>query len=266
VKTAGAIRHQLKQIRFRYLKKLIEEALAAEPGNCIHHRTVHPPLLHQPIDVCFFPEPICEDLICSFPRAQTCPHFETQTTKEEIKADFKDFLSTATLAQIAARYPDLAALLWVLYDEAPNREAKIDAAEDWDAEDTEEDGPLYLVEIGGIHVQCSSEEEREAVADLLDGYATTIKVCEATTAALELCQEDKARINQEREDLEEERDRLRERLTELEDESHQAAQANALLTEELDRVRSTAKDIREELTKHEGQTWWSLLWGWRSNG
>lgn len=266
MKTAGAIRHQLKQIRFRHLKKLIEEGLATDSANCIHHRTVHPPLHHEPIGICFLPEPISEDLVCGPLRAHSCPYFDTQTTKEEIKADFKDFLATATLAQIAAEYPDMAALLWVLQDEAPNRDVEIDATEDWDVEDTEEKEPLYLVEIGGIHVQCSSEEEREAVAELLDGYTTTIQVCETASAALELCQKDKAEISREVEDLRDERDRLQERVADLEEESRQAAESNAILTEELDRVRNTAKDIREELTAYQGQSWWSLLWGRRSHG
>ena len=48
-----------------------------------------------------------------------CTLFEPNKDKEELKAEFKEFLATGSLGQIAKKHPDLAALLWVLDDEAP---------------------------------------------------------------------------------------------------------------------------------------------------
>jgi hypothetical protein len=88
-----------------------------------------------PCGVCVHPNQE-GDILCDLAwggaeKARTCPLFELRLTKEEIKADFKDFLSTAKLHEIAAEYPDMAALLWVLQEEAPGREVEIPDNEDW---------------------------------------------------------------------------------------------------------------------------------------
>jgi hypothetical protein len=47
-------------------------------------------------------------------KAGSCPYFECKNTKDSLKSAFVSFLRHANRAEVAERYPDLAALLWVL--------------------------------------------------------------------------------------------------------------------------------------------------------
>ena len=118
LKAAGAVRQKIRQVAYRHLKRKLAEDLKERPSNCtFNHKIQFSPLdLHQ---FCIHPEVenrVCEDWEPS-ERASQCPYFKHQVGKEQIKADFKRFLETATLAEIAAEYPDLAALMWVLQTE-----------------------------------------------------------------------------------------------------------------------------------------------------
>lgn len=126
----GAIRHKAKQVRFRHLKQLLEEALAQTPDNCLHNRKFHHPQIvvsgGPPVGVCVCPaqdgDVLCDKAWGGTERARVCPLFEPTTTKEEVKQEYRDFLATADLARIANTYPDLAALMWVLQEEEADRE------------------------------------------------------------------------------------------------------------------------------------------------
>ena len=69
-----------------------------------------------------FPEAplrVCDDRCGGDLVARDCSYFEATKSKDDIKVAFKDFVENATLGSIAAEYPDMAALMWVLTSNAP---------------------------------------------------------------------------------------------------------------------------------------------------
>jgi hypothetical protein len=81
VQPIGRIYSKLKQVKYRHLQKELRAAFKIDPVCC-----------------------------------PNCRHEFRVRDKETIKADFEDFISNASRAEIAYRYPDMAALLWVLED------------------------------------------------------------------------------------------------------------------------------------------------------
>lgn len=121
MKSAGAIKHKLKQVRFRYMKLHLEEHLKMRPGNCAHNSVfMHPLANGEPVGVCLKSEvqgasnnlPICDSKWAD--RASECPYFATTLTKDQYKEGFGKRLESLSLPEIARDYPDMAALLWVL--------------------------------------------------------------------------------------------------------------------------------------------------------
>ena len=81
VQTIGRIYSKLKQVKYRHLQKELRAAFKIDPVKC-----------------------------------PNCQHDFRVRDKETIKAEFEDFINNASRAEIAYRYPDMAALMWVLED------------------------------------------------------------------------------------------------------------------------------------------------------
>ena len=73
------VKHKLKQVKYRHLQKEIRALYKLEP------------------------------IICP-----NCNHLFRVKDKETLKREFNDFMENSTMAEIAFKYPDVAALLWVL--------------------------------------------------------------------------------------------------------------------------------------------------------
>lgn len=121
MKTPREIRHKIKQARYRHLKRAIRKGLSRKPCNCFFNRSVRPP--NQPnLGVCMkgaqdlstWKGVVCDEAHGGLGKASDCPFFKERRTKEEITAKFEDFLEGATFVEVAERYPDMAALMWVL--------------------------------------------------------------------------------------------------------------------------------------------------------
>jgi hypothetical protein len=61
----------------------------------------------------------CDERYGGDARAAKCPLFACARTKEMLREGFDGFLDGASLPEIADRYPDMAALMWVLNEESP---------------------------------------------------------------------------------------------------------------------------------------------------
>lgn len=123
MRSEGAIKHKLKQLRFRYLKKLLDANFKRNPGNCKHnHRHTQG---KGEIGLCLYgsdePESwkgiVCDEEVGGIRQARSCDYFTPHKTKLELKSEF-DTLVRGDIAKVASRYPDMAALLWALGDEA----------------------------------------------------------------------------------------------------------------------------------------------------
>lgn len=123
MKSEGAIRHKIKQVRFRYLKRFIQESLDRKPENCAHNAPLDGSG-DEAVRVCFAQiDPVsrrgvvCDDRFGGCDRASACAMFTPARTKSDVKAAFYADLDGMTFPEIAYNYPDMAALLWVLADE-----------------------------------------------------------------------------------------------------------------------------------------------------
>lgn len=123
MRSEGQVRHKLAQVRFRHLKREIRGGLSRRPQNCVHNGSVGTP--SGPLGVCLLgaekPEAwvgtSCDESFGGDARAAECPHFACCRSKDSIREDFEEFLDSANRAQVAERYPDIAALLWTLDEE-----------------------------------------------------------------------------------------------------------------------------------------------------
>lgn len=124
MKTEGAIRHKLKQVRFRYLKQRIEGSLERRPENCSNNGALEGVVASDTVRVCFAQVDVvgrkvvlCDERFGGCARAEACSMFAPRADKAAVKAEFYTELEGMSFPEIAYNYPDMAALLWVLADE-----------------------------------------------------------------------------------------------------------------------------------------------------
>lgn len=123
MRSQGKIQQQLKQVIYRHLQRRLRINFKQRPHTCLHNRQVilsedsHVSLCgflsstgeprHVPCDIRI---PGCEEM------ARSCPLWEPLKSKEEVKSEFYALLHSGDRGLIAAEYPDIAALMWVLDD------------------------------------------------------------------------------------------------------------------------------------------------------
>ena len=118
MKPEGSVRHKLKQVRFRYLKKDLEQSLSVCSKNCMWNRSVS--VGTTTVGICGhgkYANTLCDDAASEGANPTECSEYKPRFTKSEVKEAFYGQLDNSTLPEIAYRYPDMAALLWVLSDD-----------------------------------------------------------------------------------------------------------------------------------------------------
>jgi len=119
MKSEGAVRQKLKQVRFRHAKRVLENSLAVAPHNCAHNAFVEVPGVG---DVGFCTLPSTSPVLCDATRgcdlSASCGKYAPLHTKDTVKGQVEADLD-APIPEVAAKYPDAAALMWVLTDEPP---------------------------------------------------------------------------------------------------------------------------------------------------
>jgi hypothetical protein len=108
LKTEGQILHKLKQVQFRSVKKELDRFLSVRPENCSNHRTLTSKQ-GAVVGVCSLDCTGCEG-----ERAQGCPTYRPRYDKEVLKESLRHFFETRGPEEVSARFPAVAALLWVL--------------------------------------------------------------------------------------------------------------------------------------------------------
>lgn len=129
MKKQGAIRHKLKQVKHRLLQKAIRTGLSKKPCNCKHSGLVrgnaNDPLFYVCLQDAEKPKE-WDGVICDPSTPNTCPFFKPQKTEEEIRDEFNiefdEIINEGDMGKIASKYPDVAALLWVLADSTDETE------------------------------------------------------------------------------------------------------------------------------------------------
>jgi len=119
MKSIGAVKHQLQQVIFRYVKKQLRENFRRAPETCKYNGVITAKD-NNSVRLCFYEDPatgaprrtLCDSNYLD--QARDCPLWEPCRTKESIKREFRKLILQGDRGQIAARFPDIAALLWVL--------------------------------------------------------------------------------------------------------------------------------------------------------
>lgn len=116
MKSQADITQKLKQVQFRHAKREIESRLAIVSSNCTHNILLDTGKVGK-IGTCGaegcprYRSP-CDDRIERV--ASSCGFFEPLHTPEDARVQVKTFFKEAPPSEIAAKYADVAALLWVL--------------------------------------------------------------------------------------------------------------------------------------------------------
>jgi len=170
MKSVGTIRHQLQQVVFRHVKRQIKENFRKAPETCFHNQACE---VSESCDVgiCFHlganGEPrrvVCDsDVLDGMEQAQKCTMWEPLRTKEAIKDEFQALLE-GDRGVIASKYPDIAALLWVLDDEDPQEIGNIvrEASEEEGTDEQSADGDPTEIPVDG-------QEQNGAIGAPRDG-------------------------------------------------------------------------------------------------
>jgi hypothetical protein len=122
MKTESEVAHKLKQVQFRHAKKEIIQLVSVNPDNCKHNRKLDLTGIGE-VGFCFASGCPNQGKTCDFrfgnPAAK-CSSYEAMLTAEEARNTAKEFFKNSSPGEIAAKYPDVAALIWALDDTRPD--------------------------------------------------------------------------------------------------------------------------------------------------
>lgn len=125
LRSSSQVRQKLKQAMFRHLQQELQDNFKATPEGCSHNHFT--PIGGSPerVGICRFdgttPEGVlsprggvCDARVTGcLVQAHACKCWAALYSKEKIKGDFRNLMASDR-GMIAARYPDVAALMWVL--------------------------------------------------------------------------------------------------------------------------------------------------------
>jgi len=124
MKSEGEIRQKLKQVKFRHAKKVIDLSLERCSSNCLHNASLQVPGAGE-VSLCTLNPN--ELVVCDSSRgldlAPECRFYQCRFNKDDLKLSIEGSFQ-APLSEIASRYPDAAALIWVL-EESPSEEISL---------------------------------------------------------------------------------------------------------------------------------------------
>lgn len=117
MKTEGKVRQQLKQVVFRHLKKEIESSQKRVSQNCVFNTDGSVPGYPSQCRHYSRQFKVCDSSV-NPSVCQRCEIFVLKRDPEHVKLDFRQ-LMTEEKSVVAEKYPDIAALRWVLEEEVP---------------------------------------------------------------------------------------------------------------------------------------------------
>lgn len=118
MKSLGSVKHQLKQVIFRHVQRQLRDNFKQAPDTCKHNKAISAPGGCK-VGICFYGEPpkkiLCDAAILDgAEQARDCPWWTALRSKDAVKQEIQKLLLQGDRGLIASRYPDIAALLWVL--------------------------------------------------------------------------------------------------------------------------------------------------------
>tara|TARA_R110000824_G_scaffold151258_1_gene322229 strand:- start:1779 stop:2531 length:753 start_codon:yes stop_codon:yes gene_type:complete len=246
--TRGEISQKLKQARFRHVKRELSRLLAVVPSNCTSYTTVKTKL--GPHGVCKLDCQTCDARVSN--RTATCGSFKLAHDKDELKASLKEFFQNRSVTDIAVRFPDVAALLWVLAvdDEDPQHGILIPNG-------------IPLSSLYGIELWVDTQEEAATLAKVAKDFeadrallASLARIGQVETEGLLECFTELLR------DLklcQDSVDGLGQELSATQSTARALAGENQVLTQKV----ADLEKVRDELIPQAAAPWWARLKVWQ---
>ena len=181
MRSSGQIQQKLKQVRFRHYKKEAADLLRQTPKNCVNNGTLVGGM-QTPLGVCKLDFQVCDAKTQD--RSGTCGNFAQAHGREEVKKSLQDFFSGRSVSDIAVRYPDVAALLWVLDGEVLEDEELPGGREDYFP------GSVLVGTYFGVQLWANSESDSQTLQD-------TISSREAASARVAYLEHNHTRLQEE---------------------------------------------------------------------
>ena len=119
----AVIRNKIRQVIFRHLQYLLSHALRQRPQTCTHNasKTLQ---LNVEVRVCQCPaagspyDQVCDIRIGGVEKAKACAFWGAIKSRELLRQEFQvkmdRLIHAPDRGPLAAEYPDVAALIWVL--------------------------------------------------------------------------------------------------------------------------------------------------------
>ena len=246
MKTRGQVAQKFKQVRWRHVKREVRRLLRRSAPNCVNNRNLD--LDIGPVGVCVLDCNVCDARFED--RAEGCSEFLPSHTKEEVKASLQEFFRERTVPEIAVRFPDVAALLWVLLEEG--------------GEDPQS-GPLLPHALAdtllGVPVWFDSEAERGLLHKALGSYLADHETVSALSALLETDDSSVvAAFQGDREEWESKLEAVAEEGEAKDRKLEKLAEALAEEVSEAEALRETLSELRGRTTAMNSRPWWRSLW------
>ena len=152
MKTEAEIAHKLKQVQFRHAKREIADLLDTKPSNCAHNRQLDLAGFGK-IGFCSSQDCPRKGKSCDSrfsDRAVGCAFYEPLHNADDARSRVKEFFKNAPPSEIAAKYSDVAALIWAL-----------------DEERVEYPDPYSAGELEGISIWVADLDDADALKTIL---------------------------------------------------------------------------------------------------
>lgn len=117
MKPEGAVRQKLKQVRFRHAKRELDAALTRTSSTCEHNAILDVFGVGE-VGVCTLNRGVVCDAARDTDLAIGCASYSCKYTRDGMKEALNGAFN-APISEVAVKYPDAAALMWVLTDERP---------------------------------------------------------------------------------------------------------------------------------------------------
>jgi len=122
MRTQEQIKQQLKQVVFRHRQRKLRDLFKHKPTTCCNNRKVPLGVAHVRLCGVLNPAGIPRNVPCDSrivgcdDMARECPLWGPRRDKADVKAEYHALIRSGDRGLIAAEYPDIAALMWVLDD------------------------------------------------------------------------------------------------------------------------------------------------------
>ena len=149
MKSQGQVKHKLKQVLFRHMKRHLSSSLSRVPDNCMYNRiptTAEGQVLEQLPSLCIHAMQagcVCDASSENSVEYARCPYFQPKKSKQALKDDFV-LLAKSDRAIVAETMPDAAALMWVLDENEPVSDIADSLDDGSDDEELSAEGGLIM--------------------------------------------------------------------------------------------------------------------------